>query len=304
MTFVSAVIRQGEVILIADSATTYEFNHPLDIDPTLTPPDNVITTTAFEEQIFFNRKKIVLENAQKIIVVTKYLVYTFSGDETEGLDVASKLKYITLMDGSLLDNVHEYFKKRKLNIEFIVGLMVKGNPFLFVYKKNGIGFFKEESKPWYCGKNFENAATYIELSINDYSSLDNDKFLITILSSLQSVSFNSRSLDYGVGGNFNGLILSKDKYRWIEDTYFFLYSVHNLESGDKYGLFRFNRDNTTFLASNNKSKIIKYNDINEKEISDKWREELSEKIRSLNVKYFVFLINIIILNNFRFIIRG
>jgi hypothetical protein len=296
MTLIAGYLYQNAAHLIADSAETRQ---------DFTPTKQYHKFSSFGELSHTSDDLTCVEAAQKIYNIDNKFLLTFSGKVLEGRGVVEDLT-IHHRTHEIRTLLIQYFTNAHLENQYILALCENNRSYLFFYySKTELGFIEGDTAVMMGGTNAKNIYLSIQANIQHAQerSYTREDTLIQIIATLQFQSLHHQTIQLGVGGYYNGAIISNNGITWAKDTYFFLYSRLHFDKGYKKEIFRYNRDNCTILVEQGGIRIFcaDFNTNTFEEFQAKWMENIKFKTRNRSAQYYVLYgfdsQNLVIINN-------
>lgn len=263
--------------------------------------ENLEQTNSFGEVINTDEKDdLITESAQKIYTIDGKIALSFAGQTIEGKQTLEDLRIFIKSDttNSIYDKINNFFNQRKpINCEFIVGFTDQNIPKLYYYKKKGF-LIDKPGEFVFLGVGSENSDFTIPISymLNEFQNneIPHFRLLIFLIAIVQSFALNILSFQKGVGGFFNGVSIYNNQLHWAKDTCSIVYSAEFFEKTESFIVTKYNRENATFLSSNNIPDSIFHPgqfwaDDNSLNWCKRWVKKLVEKNRNCDLDYFCFI---------------
>lgn len=302
MTFVAAYIYKDTVQVVADSAVT------VGLSPTTDLKWNYPVSSfgeAIHSGVNADGPFEVSEGALKIYNVKDKLIIAFAGAVDEGVDIVQLLNYEIEKSGEAVTSfLFDFFiNKKPSKTQFVGGYFQNGDPHIFRYISPENIFFSRDPKhavfAGIVGRAMPKSSrpdmglfSVVASSLGEAhkNDIDAEEMLVMTIAMLQLHSLHVLNIQEQVGGFYNGVALSETGIKWADDTLYSLYSMINWEKGDRFGVFKFNRDNATFLLSHrDRHQLFHAENQPSHHLIEKWGDSVIQLAVRHEVKYIVFM---------------
>lgn len=308
MTFIAGYIYNDSVHVIADSAETIYRGTLIRIPENLEP-----LYSSLGESPHITDEQIVVESALKIYSIENKILITFAGTVIEGVKSVEDILMHYKSEVKFSNFLIKYFQDSHLmNTEYIVAFFEEGIPCLYFKRPNGESKLLKGGK---CivvgGTNVGNISLSIESTLErafrfGYSSQETLILIITTLQSmtmhLQTIRVTVGGYNVGVGGHYNGAIVHCNGIEWAKDTAHIFYSARSWSRGDKWFMFRFNRENSTFIVGDRLKRLFTTElQVDRQSIIAKWGDDLVELAMKCITDFVTFISydrrNVLVISN-------
>ncbi|MBN8653468.1 MAG: hypothetical protein J0L67_18715 [Cytophagales bacterium] len=291
MTFIAGYIYKNSVQIVSDSAVTgpkRPENHDI---------PNLIFCSSFRETVHISGDQAISESANKLNNIDGRILIAYAGLTSEGDGTLRDLilRFKVNFGKPISHVIKEYFAENIYkNSQYIIGFNEEDKPHLFVCYENGRSYL-ENNRPGiaFAGVFPYNIHESAKWAFQWASKLgySEDETLVFMQALLQTISVTNRTIEYRVGGHFNGALVSREGVRWSRDTLYIMYSTNNFELGDKFIVAKYNRENSTFLIGND-SKWLFHPSIgsnSKEEVKKKWNDSIHECYNNELPDFCVFI---------------
>ena len=288
MTFIVGCIKDNEIILICDSVETR-----IGLKPTKGKTNSIfIDLTSFQEKGEIDTNSIPLESANKIYKISENCIAAYSGEVRNGESLIEQLKYLCEKEQSLIETIPSYFEQWHIqNNELVVGIIEGNNRYLIGYYPGQAVKIHNGKKDYcavYLGKMTPQTSQITRYLFENFWPLNAKHFMICLISLIRNNFYLQNGINKGVGGFFNGAILSKSGLQWNDDTLYVLYSVKNFENGDRFSSGVLNRNGFCFIISNSFRKVVSKTNLSTEE-EQEVKKLFDRTTQNIDYKYLVFM---------------
>lgn len=293
MTFIAGFLYKGTIAIAADSAETLILPFAIPAIPSHLKDQ---FHSSFMEAVHLDTHSIVGEEAQKLYEVWDKAILTFAGNVETGLAAIEELRYNLLKEKPIRESIVEVLPRYNDN-QFIVGFFSNDGPFMYYQlQPDDFVFVGDDPKDRssVCiltagNTEFGHSTMWAEaIKMGAANELSVDQVLLLGLASLQSLSINEKTIQSGIGGHFNGIMMDINGVRWVDDTFYLLYSAKNFYDFPRYGIHKFNRNSACFVLGTTKRIFLtELQKTTVEELIQRWDADLLKIANSHSEKYFI-----------------
>lgn len=307
MTFIAGYIYNNATHIVADSATTIPLSRQAKV-----PDELHRIQSSLGESPHITDEQIIVEADPKIYNIADRMLVAFAGRVLEGTQTIQDLTIQLGAHPRVADFLSLYFDQNILNnTEYVIAFHEDGLPCIFLKRPNESRLIRGQRCLVLAGTTVNNMHVAVGTTLQDAFEHDysQQETLVSVLTILQAMSMHFQSIratrngfSVGIGGHFNGAIAHHNHIEWAKDTAHVFYSAINWERGDKWFMFRYNRDNATFIIGDRLKRLFTHErEANRQHLMSKWAGPLTDMAIHCSCDFISFISydrrNLVVVNN-------